>query len=219
MIKKNFKKAVIFDLDGTLLDTYPGMYISANKSLALMGKEEADPVEFRKFIGPPLRVSFRVGCGMTDENEIEQICKIFLQVYHDEGYKHADIYDGLIPLLEELKNKGVYLGVATMKRETNAIRLLDYHKLSVFFDGILGSDEGYTRTKSSNILSLLKEAGIENLQDAVMIGDTQGDESAAEKAGIQFIKVNYGYGYTKETPDAYPVKDLLGIICNKLNID
>ena len=67
MEKTNERKAVIFDLDGTLLDTYPGMLLSANRALGILNKSEADPVQFRKFIGPPLRTSFRVGCGMTDE--------------------------------------------------------------------------------------------------------------------------------------------------------
>ena len=213
------KKAVIFDLDGTLLDTYPGMYLSANKALVSIGKPEADPVEFRKFIGPPLRTSFRVGCGMTDEAEIEKICPIYLKIYHDEGYKHADVYPGLVPLLESLKAKGLFLGIATMKREPNAIRLIQYQNLDVFFDGIMGSDEGYTRTKSSNILELIKKGGIDDVSDAVMIGDTEGDESAARKAGVKFIKVNYGYGFSEETPDSHSVDELSDVISDILGLE
>lgn len=217
MTESENRKAVIFDLDGTLLDTYPGMFLSANRALVEIGKEEADPVQFRAFIGPPLRTSFRVGCGMTDETEIDRICPIYLKIYHDEGYKHADIYPGLIDLLDTLKKKGVYLGVATMKREPNAIRLLEYQKLDVFFDGILGSDEGYTRTKSSNILSLLNAGGVD-IDNAVMIGDTEGDEKAAAAAGVKFIRVNYGYGFTSATPDSCGSEDLLGVIAEKLNL-
>ncbi|MBQ3829904.1 MAG: HAD family hydrolase [Spirochaetales bacterium] len=212
------RKAVIFDLDGTLLDTYPGMFLSANKALLSLGMKTADPVEFRKFIGPPLRTSFRVGCGMTDEKVIEEICPIYLKIYHDEGYKHADVYPGLVSLLEELKKMDVFLGVATMKREPNAVRLLQYQKLDVFFDGILGSDEGYTRTKSSNILALLELGGV-NVSRAVMIGDTEGDENAAIKAGVGFIRVNYGYGFTSETQDSFSVSELLNVISERLNLN
>ena len=104
-----------------------------------------------------------------------------------------------------------------MKREPNAIRLLEYQKMDVLFDGILGSDEGYTRTKSSNILSLLKDGGVD-VENAVMIGDTEGDEKAAAAAGVKFIRVNYGYGFTKETPDTYGSEDLLSAISRVLNI-
>jgi phosphoglycolate phosphatase len=108
METSNERKAVIFDLDGTLLDTYSGMFYSANKALVALGKEEADPVEFRKFIGPPLRTSFRVGCGMTDEAEIDRICPIYLEIYKEEGYQYADVYPGLVELLETLKKEGFY---------------------------------------------------------------------------------------------------------------
>jgi len=218
MEKTNERKAVIFDLDGTLLDTYPGMFLSANRALGILNKSEADPVQFRKFIGPPLRTSFRVGCGMTDEAEIDRICPIYLKIYHDEGYKHANVYPGLVELLEKLRGLGLKLGVATMKREPNAIRLLQYHKLDVYFDGILGSDEGYTRTKSSNILSLLEKWNVEELSNAVMIGDTSGDESAAGQSGVGFIKVNYGYGFAPGTPDSFTVEELLDEISRKLGL-
>ncbi len=219
MEKTNERKAVIFDLDGTLLDTYPGMFLSANRALVQMGKSEADPIQFRKFIGPPLRTSFRVGCGMSDEAEIEEICPIYLKIYHDEGYKHADVYPGLVELLEKLRSMGLFLGVATMKREPNAIRLIQYQKLDVYFDGILGSDEAYTRTKSSNILSLLKQGGIEDVSNAVMIGDTNGDESAAQAAGVNFIRVNYGYGFSADTPDSHTVDELMDVISRKLDLN
>lgn len=215
--KEMSRKAVIFDLDGTVMDTYQGIYDSACGALVELGLPEADPVAFRRFIGPPLRQSFQQGCGLTDPELLDKAVPLFLRNYHDYGFKRATVYPGLVDLLCGLRDKGVYLAVATMKIETVAQRLLGYHGLLDWFDAVRGSDDSYTRTKSSNIMSILSESEI-CCRDAVMVGDTAGDEEAARMAGICCVRVDYGYGFAAGSDGAYPMEDICGVLSEMLGL-
>ncbi|NLA93086.1 MAG: HAD hydrolase-like protein, partial [Spirochaetales bacterium] len=98
---------VLFDLDGTLLNTSDGIFSTANQTMVRLGFDPVDEVSLRRFVGPPLATCFRVACGLAEEY-IEEACLIYREIYDQDGAKFkAEVYEGIGELLEKLAAKGV----------------------------------------------------------------------------------------------------------------
>jgi len=198
---------VLFDLDGTLTDSAPGITNSVAYALARFGIHE-EPKNLMHFIGPPLTESLRETYGFSPEKCVEMV-GVFREYFNDKGWLENAPYPGIDDLLRDLKGAGLTLMVATSKPEVQALRVLKHFGLAEYFDQIcgapLGSEEG--AKKSDVIRRALRSA----VPPAVMVGDRKYDAAGAKETGLPCIGVLYGYGGREELEQAgaaYIVADL-----------
>lgn len=211
-------KLVIFDLDGTLMNTSPGIFVTANKTMKELGKPiETDLKQLAKFVGPPLRDCFRLTYNL-DEELIDDACKIFRKLYGEHGQYLSTLYDGMEELLQTLTENGVDCAVGTLKYELFARNMIKEKGLDKYFKRVYGSDSEGELTKASICQRIVKELG-HNSKDSVLIGDTIGDLSGAKLANIDFIAVTYGFGFNnelKQTDDMFSICSNTKQILNSL---
>lgn len=195
-------KAVLFDLDGTLLDTSPGILKTIESTIEELNLESITHEERLKFIGPPLMASFMKYCHVSEELALQAIT-VFRRYYGNGNMLETNIYEGITEVLSYLKEKGILIGIATSKKEGFARQLMEHFGLEFYFSSIKGSDEKETLTKADIIKKCIEEMGV-SYQDTVLIGDTEFDAIGAEKVGIDFIAVTYGFGFKhKKDVDTY----------------
>lgn len=186
-------KAVLFDLDGTLLDTSEGIMDSVRYTIARLGYEPLPVDTILKFVGPPIQNSLMTYVGLTLE-EAQKGANIFRDYYKNNALFKASLYSGIKELLVELKNKGVKIGVATYKREDYAIDLLRYFGIANYCDVMHGADNENILTKADIVEMCISELK-EDKSDVLLVGDTVHDAKGAQDSGIGFIAVTWGFGY------------------------
>ena len=190
-------EAVLFDLDGTLTQSHPGILECVKRGLVEMGKPVPPPEILRKFIGPPLAYSFTTFCGMTMREAEEGIERYRLH-YNRDGIFECTVYEGIFPLLEELKKRNVKLAVATAKPGSMAKRVLEHFGFMPYLNCISANQEDEKGAgKVQLIQKALKEMGV-SPEKAVMVGDTRFDCEGALLAQVDFIGALYGYGGEEE---------------------
>lgn len=193
----------IFDLDGTLLDTSEGILESARYSIRKMGFRELTQQELLTFIGPPLQASYRrlFGC---DEETAQRATDCFRECYRGGAMFRARPYDGIYALCDTLKARGVNMAVATYKKEDYALAVLKRFRFDEYCRVMHGADGNNKLTKEDIITMCVNELGGDKSACAV-IGDTENDAKGAQKAGVSFIGVTYGFGFrTAEDVNVYP---------------
>jgi phosphoglycolate phosphatase len=195
---ENRYKIALFDLDGTLMNTSPGIFTTANWTMKQLGKPiETDLKQLSKFVGPPLKECFRVTFNLEEEL-IDEACEIFRKGYDEHGKHLATPYEGMAELLQSLNSNDIICSVATMKYEDPARDMIVEQDLDKYFKVVYGSDVEGIKTKSSIISQTLKELNIDP-RDAVLVGDTQHDLIGAKEAGVDFIGVSYGFGFNSDS--------------------
>lgn len=187
--------AVIFDLDGTLLDTSQGILAATRQTLEEYGCTVPPEDVLRGFIGPPVQMGFGAHLGLTGE-ESAAYADTYRSHYEKGALFLATPYTGLEKVLCELKREGVRLAVATYKREDLAKRLLAHFSLDGYFDVIHGADAAGRRTKTDIIRLCLDELDVAPANRALMVGDSRHDAHAAAEAGVDFLGVTYGFGFS-----------------------
>lgn len=184
---------VIFDLDGTLTDSQPGIFACIRYALGKMGREAPPEHILRRFLGPPLAESMVKYCGMT-EQEASRATDIFRERYHPIGWKENNVYPRIRLLLKTLKDRGVAVAVATGKPEHSARMILDYFGLSPYIQAMAcPARNDLHADKAALIRKVLPEDA-----KAVMVGDTASDIRAAHECGMDSIAALYGYGEREE---------------------
>lgn len=188
---------ILFDLDGTLLNTSPGIFSTANYTMRTLGFKEQSEAQLRKFVGPPLAACFRVACGL-EEKIIPEACAIYRAEYTRSGAMfHASIYDGIPELLKSLHEQGFTLGVATLKFEELAKTILEHFGLSLWFTVISGADHLGSLTKADIIDSALDRLEKVDRSQVVMVGDTPHDMDGAIATNVNFVGVDWGFGFSR----------------------
>lgn len=190
------KRAIVFDLDGCLLDTSSGIRESVEYTLEHLNLPIPDEALISKFIGPPIQNSLQSYCQLSPRDA--QIgAEIFRDYYKDKALLKAQIYEGIEELLENLRANGFKLAVATYKREDYALILLDAFNLLKYFHVIHGADNFNKKTKKDIILQCLVEMNCD-IHDAIMVGDTNHDAVGACELGVDFIGVTWGFGFKEQ---------------------
>lgn len=193
------KTHILFDLDGTLTDSFEGITNCVKHALESFGIVENDPEALRRFLGPPLKKSFKEYYGFTDD-EAERALQKYRERFQDIGIFENQVYPGIETLLASLGDKKLIL--ATAKPEVYAKRILDYFHLTEYFSFIGGCTLNETRnTKRAVINYVLKENGI-SPENAVMVGDRRDDVLGAHENKIECVGVLYGYGDLEELTEA-----------------
>lgn len=189
-------KHFIFDMDGTLADTSPGVYKGVRLVLGQMGEPQVPDSELSRFIGPPLHRSFHEICGMDEKRAMEATLRF--RSYYEEGVFNSRLYDGMETLLRTLQAEGSKLMVATLKREAQAVSLAEHLGIAGCFSAVVGSDDEEKRTKKDTIEIALELSGISDPSEVLMIGDSAFDAVGAAQAGVDFCAATYGFGLPPE---------------------
>ena len=182
---------VLFDLDGTLTDSGPGIMNSVKYALEKVGEPTPDVDELRKFIGPPLKGQFMEHCGIDEEKAAET------------GIFENSVYDGVEEMLKTLKQAGIKIAMATSKPEKFAKIIADHFGLAQYFDVIGGACMDETRTEKQDVIRyVLEQCEEKELDKIVMVGDRSYDILGGHAEGLKVIGVLYGYGDLKELSEA-----------------
>lgn len=193
----NKYNVVLFDLDGTLLDTSKGIFNSVRYAEKKMNFTPVDDEVLNNFIGPPPIKSYMENHKVS-RLQAEQATAYHRQYGAEHGIYEADVYDGINDLLKKLKEKGIKLGVCTLKRQDIAEKVLQNFFLYDFFDVIVGIDKQESLTKKDTIDIALDKLKFDNRQNVVLVGDSQYDADGANQAGVDFLGVLYGFGLAKD---------------------
>lgn len=209
---------LLFDLDGTIVDSSRGITNCAIYALEKFGITVTDRRELYRFIGPPLVDSFRDFYGFSD-SDAEAAVAFYRERYREVGMYENDVYDGIPELLEALRARGKRIFLATSKPEEFAKKILEYLKLDKYFDLIAGATFDRSRdTKESVIRYALAEGGLVPDGSVVMIGDRLHDVEGAQAVGIDSIGVLWGFGSREElesegaTHIAEAAEDILALV-------
>lgn len=210
---------ILFDLDGTLLNTKPGVIGCVKKAFEDLALTLPPEDELDAFLGPPLVDCFTQVCGLP-YGQAETAAKLYRRYYENGGMFNARPYDGIPELLKTLKGKGFRLGVATSKCRRLACEILKHFELLDFFDTVAGAPDDFRVewAKKDSILSAMKALPGADKSNTVIIGDRKFDAEGAKTAGIDSIGVLFGFGkedeikacgFTKIAADVEQLKKLL----------
>ena len=182
---------VIFDLDGTLTDSAEGIVASFLHALSHIGAVVPDGDLAAQIVGPPMDDTFR---SMELGENTEEAIAAFRAEYGTRGWAMNTLFDGIEPLLADLRAAGVRLAVATSKLEPTARRILAHFGLDQYFEVIAGaSPDGSRKTKVEVLAHALSE--LQPLPEHVlMVGDRSHDVHGAAAHGIDTVVVGWGYG-------------------------
>lgn len=187
------RKAVIFDLDGTLTQSEEGIWNCVRYAAQRLGFDEPDAATLRKFIGPPLAYSFREYMGMTEEGAAEAV-SVYRERYTVVGLFENRVYPGIRRLLRTLKNEGWYVAVATGKPQGPAERIIEHFGLKKYIAKVVGPQDSAGASKDW----LIRAALPETYDEAWMVGDRKFDVEGGIQVGIHTLGVGYGYGSEDE---------------------
>ena len=192
-LNDNNIKAVLFDLDGTLLDTSAGICHSVRYTMDRLNIPQPSDEKIKEFVGPPIQESLIKYAGLSIE-DAQNGANIFRDYYKNEALYEASLYEGIIPLLVQLHKKDIKIGVATYKREDYAIDILKHFEIAKYCDVMHGADNENKLTKADIIDLCIDELGVQK-QNIILVGDTEHDAKGAAHAGIKFCAVTWGFGY------------------------
>ncbi len=196
-------KNIIFDLDGTVTDSKPGIVKGVQYALHCYGVDEPDLDKLTSFVGPPLYKSFMnyLGCS---EDEAKEVVDCYREYYAETGLYENALYDGIEALLYKLKEKGYRLLIASSKPRIYVKRILSYFRVMRYFDIVEGSELDSKRTDKAELLSYVLAKWDLKADECVMVGDRKHDILGAKANGMDSIAVGYGYGSEDELSKAGP---------------
>lgn len=193
---------VLYDLDGTLWESGPGITKAVQTALRACGIDEPDPDNLTSFIGPPLNVEFKRRYHFDDEETAKAIA-VFRSYYDEKGIYENRLYPGVKKMLKDLKEAGICIGAASSKPQPLVDRLMDYFEIRQYFDVLVGSDpqdelknKSGSDSKSAIVATALAKAGNPDRKHTAMVGDRFYDMEGAAANGC--VPVGAGYGYAKE---------------------
>lgn len=191
-------KAVLFDLDGTLIDSFEGIAKSAQYALRRFGINEENLENLRPFVGPPLVESFQKWYGLSREQAIEAT-DIYRERYRPIGILECSLYPGVEECIRTLKAEGYQIGMASSKPEEFCRRILEHFGLLDLFDDVVGATFDRRIDMKEEVLNEVLRRWSDIPKDQMcLIGDTMFDLVGAKKIGIDCIAVSYGFGDAKE---------------------
>ncbi len=195
------KSVVLFDLDGTVLDSKPGIFRSAAYAMDKLSMPMPSEQDMMAFLGPPLTDGFAQVCRVPAEQVTEAV-RLYREYYNGGGKFEASIYNGVAELLKLLREAGKRCFITTSKPHLFARQILEHFGIAELFDGIYGAEMDGTRGKKSEVVAYCLEQNGISAQDAVLIGDRHFDVNGAKVLCIPCIGVLYGYGTKEELETA-----------------
>jgi len=195
-LKGGARNVLLLDLDGTLVDSRPGVLDCFRFALAGVGRPQPAGADLTWIIGPPLRRSFAALLG--GPADVEAALGLYRARYASEGLFQATVYDGVEEALAELKTSGVRLFLCTSKPLVYAERILERFDLARHFEAAFGAElEGRLEDKGELIAHILADRRLK-ASAFVMLGDRSHDVVAARRHAIPAIGALWGYGGEEE---------------------
>ncbi len=193
---------LLFDLDGTLTDSAPGVYNGFCAALGSLGMEIPTFEDFKKCMGPPLSYSFRTFFGLEGER-LEAATKTYLTYAAAKGYTENSLIPGVEEALRRLNAAGYTLAVASTKAQPQVESVIRRFGLEPYFRLLAGSKDEVGRSSKADVLRYIIDAlPIPDVSRALMIGDRFYDVEGARAWGIETLGVLYGYGTAEELGEA-----------------
>ena len=212
--------AILFDLDGTISDSAPGITATLAYTFEKLGMPVPAPASLLAWVGPPLPESFTKYAGLTGEGLAEAM-RIYRARYLEVGALDSSVFPGVGDLLRRVHEAGIPTSLATSKPEVPATKMLDHFGLTGYLDVITGASDDEVRSAKADVveeaLLRLGARGVD-LSRPVLVGDREHDVQGAAVHGVPTIVVEWGYGSVAEqvgavgvasTPDE--LADLLGL--------
>lgn len=188
--------AVLWDLDGTIVDSAPGITRAIAKMLDTFGLPVPSDDELLSYVGPPILDSFRRN-GLDDAVELEHAMTMYRDFYREEGEAQTVLFPGVAELIRAVHAAGIPQSTATSKPEPSATRILKRFALDAEFEFITGATEDESRSAKADVvaeaLRRLGEAG-HDLSNVLMIGDRFYDVQGSAVNGVPSCYVTWGYG-------------------------
>lgn len=191
-------KAVMIDLDGTLLDTIPDLAVAANLMLQALDRPPLDAAMIRTFVGKGIaklveRTLAGTINGAVDPHTLAQALPIYERCYDSVNGRHTSVYPGVMEGLERLRTQGFRLGCVTNKSTRFTLPLLEHTKLSRYFSAVVAGDTlPRKKPDPEPLLYACEKFGVAP-REMLMIGDSLNDAQAARAAGCPVFCVTYGY--------------------------
>lgn len=185
------KKLIVFDFDGTLVDSMPGIVAVARSVMHDHGWSDEELGDMTRLVGPPFPQAFTAVYGIS-ETEAEQITAEYRGVYANLGRDGWPLFDGMGNLLRDLKAAGKLLGTASSKREFLLERGLTTNGIRDLFDYPMAKKSDHGDSKEAALGRVLAAAGVD-AADAVMVGDRRFDAEAASSWGVECVGVLFGH--------------------------
>ena len=186
-------KNILFDLDGTLTDSFEGIANAALYALNSLGETSYTKADLNFFIGPPIFDSFdKIFHG--DKQKVDRAVVLYREYFGDRGWRENRVYDGVKEMLQKLKDMGKVMAVATSKPEHFSRRITEYFDLDKYFVFVAGASLDESRAHKADVIEYaLKSTGMDKA-DTIMIGDRNHDILGAKSSGLKSMGVLYGYG-------------------------
>lgn len=194
----HWPKAVIFDLDGTLIDSVGDIGAALNTAMTRRGYPAFDMIKVKEMIGggiPKLVERAFLSHGITETGLMPVIAE-FLEIYGESCTDATTLYDGALPLLQKLHANGVKIGLCTNKQQEMTEKILRGLEIYGYFGSIVGERKGQPRKPDPEPLRLALRQLDVAAHDAVMVGDSGADSGTAQAAGVAVVLVSYGYTHT-----------------------
>lgn len=190
-------KAILFDLDGTLIDSSEGITKCAQYALSKFGIDEPDLKKLEYFIGPPLVYTFAKHYGF-DEEKCKEAVTYYRERYKPLGAYECSVYPGVAECIEALRAAGYRISVASSKPETMCKIILENFGILDLFDEVVGAtDDGRINTKEQVLNEVMRRWSDISKENLLLVGDTIFDIEGANLAGIASIGVSFGFGDTE----------------------
>jgi phosphoglycolate phosphatase len=194
--------SVLLDLDGTLIDSQPGILASCLAALRALGHEPDETLDIRRTIGPPLEDMMQILLQSYGDDRVGEAVAAYRQHYGESGFLGSVPYPGIGESLEEMKRTGLRIYLATSKRAIFASRILDHLKFTACFDGIYGSVPGGELDHKPELLAYILSKHDISASRSLMVGDRRHDIFGAHAVGMRGLGVLWGYGTRDELETA-----------------
>jgi phosphoglycolate phosphatase len=210
---------IIFDLDGTLVDTAPDIVGAVKYIIEYFDAPKRTDEEIAGFIGGGARKVLLRSLGPLKEHCIEDALILFKEHYIQHCTEQSTVYDGVVELLEYLKQHGKQMAICTMKIRSATIKILQEKALLPYFTYLVTADEIKQPKPDPEGINLVLQAIECPASQAIIIGDTTQDIMAAHNAGIDSIAVSYGYESVDLVKMAKPdlIIESLSVLTNPSN--
>lgn len=196
-------KNILFDLDGTITDSKPGIVKSVQYALRCFDIDEPDLDKLTPFVGPPLYKSFMDFYDFSEE-EAKEAVECYREYYAETGLYENALYEGVDALLYKLKEKGYKIILASSKPRIYVKRVLSYFRILRYFDIVEGSELDGKHTDKAELIAHLLEKWNLSADECVMVGDRKYDIEGAKANGMDSIAAGYGYGSIDEISTSKP---------------
>ena len=192
--------SILFDLDGTIVDSAPGITATLTYTFETMGLRVPSPAELLAYVGPPILDSFRDRAGMS-LGEAAEALAIYRPRYLDSGALNSTVFPGVPDVLRAVHAARIPLSLATSKPETPATFMLSHFGLLDEFDIITGASDDEVRSSKQDVVAeaLVRLTAFgADLSRPVLVGDREHDIEGAAANGVPTIFVDWGYGSAAE---------------------